>query len=174
MALRRSRKELKRENREMQVISPSATFTRPNDTNAYASGDLVANSTTAGSVTPMTFFVGYGRYFELWRIELTRSDTGVTKANFNLHLFRDSPTVANGDNGAISPSVSNFIGTFAVDVSGSLATTGSGKGVVNQSQPALFSVDNDGLIYGLLSAGAAYTPTANGTFTVTLIGKTYQ
>jgi hypothetical protein len=28
----------------------SASFTRPADTTAYASGDLVANSTTAGSV----------------------------------------------------------------------------------------------------------------------------
>jgi hypothetical protein len=33
----------------------SARFTRPSDTTAYASGDLVANSTTAGSVVPMSF-----------------------------------------------------------------------------------------------------------------------
>ena len=31
-------------------INSSASFTRPGDTTAYASGDLVANSTTAGSV----------------------------------------------------------------------------------------------------------------------------
>jgi hypothetical protein len=35
----------------------SASFTRPADTNAYAAGDLVANSVTAGSVIPMTFAV---------------------------------------------------------------------------------------------------------------------
>ena len=36
----------------------TATLTRPADTTAYASGDLVANSTTAGSVTPLTFNAG--------------------------------------------------------------------------------------------------------------------
>jgi hypothetical protein len=38
----------------MLINTVSATFTRPSDTTAYASGDLVANSTTAGSVTPLT------------------------------------------------------------------------------------------------------------------------
>jgi hypothetical protein len=42
----------------MQVWNPSASFTRPNNTTAYASGQLVANSTTAGSVAPMAFVLG--------------------------------------------------------------------------------------------------------------------
>ena len=42
----------------MSFISiATASFTRPADTTAYASGDLVANSTTAGSVIPMTFVI---------------------------------------------------------------------------------------------------------------------
>ena len=36
----------------------SASLTRPADTNAYALGDLVADSTTAGAVTPLSFSVG--------------------------------------------------------------------------------------------------------------------
>lgn len=35
----------------MLITTLSGSFTRPSDTTAYASGDLVANSTTAGSVT---------------------------------------------------------------------------------------------------------------------------
>jgi len=35
--------------------SNTATFTRPGDTNVYASGDLVANNTAAASVVPMSW-----------------------------------------------------------------------------------------------------------------------
>ena len=37
------------------IVIPSATFTRPNDTSAYTSGDIVANSTTATAVQAMTW-----------------------------------------------------------------------------------------------------------------------
>jgi hypothetical protein len=35
-------------------VSP-VSFTRPADATAYASGDIVANSVTAGSVVPLNF-----------------------------------------------------------------------------------------------------------------------
>ena len=38
-------------------FNQSQSFTRPGDTTPYASGDLVANSTTAGSVVPLTFTI---------------------------------------------------------------------------------------------------------------------
>src|SRR4051812_8128931 len=37
------------------VATPSASFTRPADVTPYASGDLVADNTTAGSVTPLSW-----------------------------------------------------------------------------------------------------------------------
>ena len=39
----------------MQIYNPSASFTRPADTTQYAVGDLVANNTTPGSVTPLSW-----------------------------------------------------------------------------------------------------------------------
>ena len=42
----------------MQIWNPAASFARPNDTTAYASGDLVANATSAGAVTPLAFALG--------------------------------------------------------------------------------------------------------------------
>ena len=38
-----------------------ASFTRPDNATAYASGDLMANSTTAASVLPLRFMVGQKR-----------------------------------------------------------------------------------------------------------------
>src|ERR1041385_1792793 len=101
----------------MQLLRLSTTFVRPNDTTAYANGDLVANSTTANSVTPMTFKAPL-RGIRLWRVFLFRTSTTVTNAKFRLHLFNDSPTVANGDNGAFSSTVSSYQGSVDIDGSG--------------------------------------------------------
>jgi hypothetical protein len=89
----------------MQVWNPSASFTRPNDTTAYAVGDLVANATTAGAVLPLQ--IGLGNQFpngmtRLTRARLVKSGTGVANASFRVHLYETPPTPANGDNGAWS------------------------------------------------------------------------
>ena len=75
-----------------QINNLSASFTRPNDTTAYASGDLVANSTTAGSVVPLQIdlgnvaAVGHG-ITRITRARLTKSGTSPTNANFRIHLY---------------------------------------------------------------------------------------
>jgi hypothetical protein len=84
----------------------SASFTRPADTTAYASGDLVANSTTVGSVVPLTFArvtKGSGQSSQIRRIGITKTGTSITNTTVRVHLFSVLPTLAtNGDNGAIT------------------------------------------------------------------------
>jgi hypothetical protein len=78
---------------------PSATFTRPADTNVYASGDLVANSTTAGSVAPMAFTIGrdaLGKGGMVRRVRLRKSGTSITNASFRLHLYLQTAITARG------------------------------------------------------------------------------
>lgn len=84
------------------TIRPSASFVRPADTTAYAVGDLVANNTSAGSVTPMSFTVGRDADSGgmIRRIRLRKTGTSVSNALFRLHLYSASPTPSNGDNGA--------------------------------------------------------------------------
>jgi hypothetical protein len=85
---------------------PSANFTRPADTTAYASGDLVANSTTVGSVVPLTFSPctkGAGRSAQIRRVRISKTGTSITNTTVRVHLFNVLPTVStNGDNGAIT------------------------------------------------------------------------
>jgi hypothetical protein len=162
----------------MQVTKITASaFTRPNDTTAYASGDLVANSTTAGSVTPMTFPVKQGRMFKILKAELTRSAASVTNAAFRLHLYRDSPTVANGDNGAWSSTASGYEGFIDIAAPGAaFSATAVQHGIyVNNAlhAPMVAFLDTDRKLYGLLEARGAYTPTAQETFTVALVGEAY-
>ena len=80
--------------RSMQIWNPSASFTRPNNTSAYASGQLVANALAAGAVTPLQFSVGGNSMpgeFRLTRIRLFKSGTSSTNAVFRLHLYVELP-----------------------------------------------------------------------------------
>lgn len=161
----------------MRIISTSATITRPSDTTAYASGDLIANSTTAGSVTPLTFNVGYGNGFRLNRVKIKFNSTTPTNAKFRLHLYGSSPTVTNGDNGAWLSTESDYLG--AVDIDASLLTfsdSTAGYGLyINTAltEAPMLTTNANAIFYGLLTATAAYTPTSAEIFTVSLIGEAY-
>lgn len=148
----------------MSTFQSTATFTRPTDTTAYASGDLVANSTTAGSVVPMAFTIPDGK---ITQVRLTKSTATATNSNYLLYLFQSSPTVTNGDNGAFVPTVSNFLGTVALDQTGSLFATNAAA-LLSLTAPIVTS----GTVYGLLKATAAYTPANAEVYTVTLFGQT--
>lgn len=157
----------------MNVNNPSATFTRPANTTAYSTGQLVANSTTAGSVVPMTFTLGnsFGQgQFRLTRIRLVKSGTGVTNATFRLHLYQvAAPTFANGDGGTWSGTgAANWIGN--VDVSSMLAFTdgAAGTGSCPSGSEIFLKTSSGKTVYGVLAALGSYTPTSGETFTVTL------
>jgi hypothetical protein len=154
------------------IFSTQATFTRPADTTAYASGDLVANSTTAGSVVPLKFILS-SPTFKLWRVGIKFNSATPTNAKFNLNLYSSSPTCTNGDNGAWLTTESGYQGFVSVDASTNTFsdnTTGWGYGTSNQPLPIQAPL-NTQVLYGLLSATAAYTPTSGEIFTVTLVGE---
>jgi hypothetical protein len=108
----------------------SSNFTRPNDTTAYASGDLVANNTTAGSVTPLSWDVhrSPSGSFRVNRVKVKKSGAVVTNASFRLHLYSTAPTVANGDNGAWSSSEAGYLGFIDVVVDKAFTDGSAGHG----------------------------------------------
>lgn len=151
-------------------VRVSATFTRPADTTAYASGDLVANSTTAGSVVPMSFTalpsLNYGGRVKAAKVAF--SDTVLTNASFRLHLYNASPVPTNGDNAAwLTSLVANYLGFVDVTVDKAMSDGAAGRA-------AAIASTGDGLnfqsttLYALLEARAAYTPTSAEVFVVTL------
>lgn len=157
------------------VIVASASFSRPADTTAYASGDLVANSTVAASVAAMQFTVARvsGGSFLVRRARLKKSGTTTTAASFRLHLYGVAPSgIANGDNGPWSTNHSSYLGSIDLDMSGS-----DGRAFVDSvgviGAPSI-GVEIAGqlatgqIVYGLLEARGAYTPTSAETFTVEL------
>src|SRR6266536_3369703 len=116
----------------MATSNPSSIFTRPNNVTAYASGNLVTNSTTAASVVPLSWTLGYSIItapVRCKRFRIQKSGTGVANANFRLHLYGASPIVANGDGGAWSSDTSaNYLGYMDLQPSTLLAFTDGAAG----------------------------------------------
>lgn len=152
----------------------SNALVRPANTTQYASGDLVANDTTAINVTPLSFSCGRGG-FRITAARLEKSGLTVTSATFRVHLWESIPTAANGDNGALSFNQANYVGY--VDMPAMLATTNGGQAVRCAGEASswnggtasgLFGFANSTYIYALIEARATYTPASNETFTLSL------
>lgn len=153
------------------IANPSANFTRPSDTTAYASGDLVANSTTAGSVAPMQFTaarVAEGS-FMVRKCRLWKSGTSITNSAFRLHLWTASPTPTNGDNGAfVATGSATYIGALDIPSMIAFSDGAAGNGVPLTGSELSVKLSSGQVIYGLLEARGAYTPGNAESFAVVL------
>lgn len=160
---------------------PSNTMTRPADTTAYTSGDLVANSTTAGSVTGMVFPNAVRLDLESARFErlrLRKSSATLTNASFRVYLFTALPTLSVGDNAAFNSSsvlavddMDKLIGWFDVTMDRSGAAGARGSGTPNSGPALTCKPTASQTLYALIEATAAYTPTSGETFNAVLEGQ---
>ena len=158
------------------TIIVTDSFTRPADTTQYAANDLVANSATAGNVVPLQFSVArLGAGNGTIRAGLVfKDDETLTDAVFNVHLFSQSPSVANGDNGAFAPTtLANWLGFIPVDIAANgraSSTDSAGRGAptvaINFDLWSIKSAERR--LYALLEAGDTYTPASGEAFTVFL------
>lgn len=145
-----------------------ASFNRPANTTAYALGNLVANSTTAGSVVPMSFTASRatGKGGMVRRARIRKTGTGLTNASFRLHLYGASPTPSNGDGGVwLTDKALDYIGAIDVTVDRAFTDGAAGNGVPITGAEINYVADT---IYGLIEARGAYTPASGETFTVDL------
>lgn len=158
-------------------MAAAASITRPNDTTAYADLDLVANSTTAGSVTPFSFTVPSHMTMLPFRLQtgfMTAAITSAPLANasFRVHFYTTSPTVANGDNAALSTTAaySSWIG-FLDTTHRALGSAGT-RGLLVPASTHGFPIVPAGTatLYALIEAKAAYTPVAQTVFSLTVDG----
>lgn len=156
----------------------TATFNRPADTTAYASGDLIANSTTAGSVTPLSLAAarvnaGTGA---IRRVRLSTTKTGLAGTEvFRVHLFKNDPSlstgIANGDNGAFSVKgvAAIHLGIFDVTLDRVFSDGSKGVAAPIVGSEILFDAGaGTQNIYALIEARGAYTPASGETFVLAL------
>lgn len=157
----------------MQIWNPVASFTRPADTTQYSIGDLIANSTTAGSVVPLSWALGGNTQpggTRITRARLVKSNISPTLSAFRLHLYQKTMTVANGDNGAWSSSGAlDYLGFLAGPTVLQAFTDGCADAAPATAGAEIIARLGSGTtLFGLLEARAAYTPVSGEVFTVTL------
>lgn len=150
---------------------PSGSFVRPGDTNAYAVGDLIANSTTANQVVPITVPISrrQGGTGYIRRVRLLKTGTSITNASFRVHIFRTAPSViTNGDNGAFSTNgAAGYMGAFDITMDQSFTDGARGNGGPRVGTEITFDLPGTQTdVYILLEARGAYTPIGGETFTV--------
>jgi hypothetical protein len=162
-------------------FSVGAAFTRPTDTTAYASGDLMANSTSAGSVVLLNF-VNLTPFpnqpFAVIGARFKKTTTSLTTASVRLHLFHTQPTVSVGDNagfnssGALSvDTVNGYIGYIDATFDTSATAGASARGVpTSPGSAAIMCVSATGGLWGILEARSSYTPGNAEVFTVSVEG----
>lgn len=158
-----------------RIVAAGSTMTRPADTTAYANGDLVANSTTAASVTAFSFTAARATDVAMVvrKCRLSKSTTGITQPFFRVHLFNQNPVASaptNGDNGAFVPAnKAGWIG--ALDVSCTLVFGDGASGIGSDTYGAGIIIppaSGTQTIYALLEARGAYAPGNAEVFTLEL------
>ena len=126
----------------------SANFNRPADTNDYVVGDAIANSTTAGSVTPMSFAIT-GQKGIVRRVRIKKSDQTIATPTIRVWLFDASPAPGAGDNAAFTAPLANCVGF--VDVAVTSAGSDDAVGFEDCDVPVTVAT-----VYGLLQTQTAY------------------
>lgn len=164
--------ELAAQKAAMPKVITGSAFNRPADTTAYASGDLVANSTTNTSVVAISFanaVLAEGGCVRVERARLSKSGTSTTNASFRLHLYSATPsTIANGDNAALLTARAGYVGALDVTVDRAFSDGAHGAGVSLTGSPMTIAIASGTTLYGLLEARGAYTPASAETFTAVL------
>jgi hypothetical protein len=164
-------------NLDKPIVAVSCTVTRPADGNAYAIGDLIANSTTAGSVTPCTLAVSRtndGSFF-IRRMRLKTNDTAFAGAVVRVHLFKNSPTMSVGDNGVFSGGMteSNNLGYCEVTLDRHFSDAEKGFCTPNIGSEFAGTPDTGTKnVYALLEDRTVQTPGSAKVFT--LVAEVWQ
>lgn len=150
----------------------TASFARPANTTAYASGELVANSTTVGSVAAMAVAAARmnGGTGLIVRARLAKSSTSLTAASFRVHIYGVAPTSAAGDGAAYSTDQAvNHLGTFDVTMDQAFTDGAAGASAPGVGTSVVFAASAGSQdVYALIEARDAYTPASGEAFTLSL------
>lgn len=157
----------------IRPVSKSQTLskTRPNDTTTYAAGDVISESTSAGTVWTFPWARAVGLGGILQDAILIDSVSATLKLDADLYLFDTAPTSNLNDNAAFAATdaemkalltILSFVGTTA-KVGG--ANCSIELAAISRSLACAAAASS---LYGVLVARNAYVPTANEELTLRL------
>lgn len=162
-----------------QVVTPTAFFSRPNDTNTYTAGDVISNSTTTAASQYMTFvnaapLGSTTACIQQATIAIT-ANVAALQPDLQLYLYDTTPPMQ-ADNAAFAATndqIRSLICIIAFPVA-SMVVTNTGVGAAGniicnvQGLVIPFTTVNGSNIYGHLVVRNAYVPVASTYFQVRL------
>jgi hypothetical protein len=153
------------------ITNPASTMTRPANNTAYASGQLVADNVTAGSIGAHSFAIatsGGGAVIPRLRLR-TNAASGWSGVNFSINLWSTAPTYTNGDGGVYAPAtgVANWLATYLVSAMTQFGDGAVGAGGVATANEMMIKLASGTAIFWDLQILSAATPFSGQTFTLT-------
>lgn len=149
----------------------TASKTRPGDTTTYASGDILNESASAGTIISFANFArDTGRGALILGAEFILSVAPSTKPEIELWLFDDTITVQN-DNATWSPTDADMEKCVGViDFPSGLFKPGAGNGICSREGLSMHCscVAGSSTLYAVAVLRNAYVPGANDKFTFRL------
>lgn len=153
------------------ITNPSSSTQRPATTPTFASGQLVANSATAGSVVPLSWTtaarLAAGNFY-IRRLRFRKSSTTITNASFRVHFYTASPTFTNGETAAWLTTQSGYLGSIDVTMTQAFSDGAEGLGAPNAGSELNVALASGQTIYACIEARGAYVGVASETFTAEL------
>src|SRR5216684_5676664 len=152
----------------------SSTITRPANATPYASGQLLANSVTAGSVNALQFSTlarVSGGSGVITGAVIQKSTNTITNAAFRIHYFNTIPTfVTAGDGSAISTVVQasgkGYLGYVDIITMTGFSDVAWGTGAPDNTRGCIPYVATAQIIYAIVEVRGAYTPGNAEIFTI--------
>jgi hypothetical protein len=153
------------------ITNPTSMLTRSANVTAYATGQLVANNTTAGSVVVPSFVIATsagGAIIPRLRL-LTNASTGWNGVNFSINLWRAAPTYTNGDGGAYSPATGSagWLANFLISGMTQFGDGAVGSGSIATANEMTIKLPSGTAIFWDLQILSTATPISGQTFTLT-------
>lgn len=153
------------------IYAPSVSFTRPSNTTVYAAGQLIANSVTAASVVPLTWNTSSpSGQFYIAGCWLRKTTASITLAQFRVHFFSATPTIATtGDAGVFASVVTGaslWLGSMDGTMVASMANGAAVNCVPTEGLVTPVRMAEAAAIFALIEARAAYAPGNAEVFTL--------
>jgi hypothetical protein len=156
-----------------KTANPTSVLTRPANTTAYQQDQLVASSTTAGSVVVPSFqatpAAGGGGALRRARLE-TNATSGMGSVAFQIDLWSAAPTFTNGDGGnyVVATGSASWLGSMTFSGLTQAGDGAYGVAVPDTGSDISFSLTGQNIFWTLNCINAAgFTPISGQTFTLT-------
>ena len=152
------------------ITNPTSTLTRPANTTPYSVNNIVASSTTAGSIVVPSFAIANsagGAIVPRIRIN-TNVTTGWGAVNLLVTLWTTAPTYTNGDGSAyaVATGSANRVGQYQVTLTQN-GDGAAGEGMPNVGNAASIKLASGTAVYWDIQILTAATPISGQTFTIT-------